>query len=105
MDGCTKKYVDKLQTLQFHGKKVIYQYSINGEKIANKDESNLHSELGLMLLENRPKRHLLNMMFDLKTNKPKLLTVPRGSMVLRSIHCIHFNEERKIVKYTGKVHM
>ena len=33
IDGCTKKYVDKLQTLQFRGKKVIYQYSFNGEKI------------------------------------------------------------------------
>ena len=47
-----------------------------------------------MLLENRPKRHLLNMMFNLKTNKPELLTVPRRSMVLRSNHCILFNEER-----------
>ena len=32
------------------------------------------------------------MMFDLKTRKPELLTVPRGSMVLRSKHCILFEE-------------
>ena len=42
-----KEYIDKLQTLQFRGIKIIYQYHINGRKIKNCDEDFLHKELGI----------------------------------------------------------
>ena len=94
IDGCAKKFLDKLQTLQFRGIKIIYQYNFEGDKVTYKDETRLHLELGLLYLEKRRNKHLLNMMFDLKTRKTELLAEPRGSMVLRSNHSIFFNEER-----------
>ena len=46
IDGCAKKFVDKLQSLQFRGIKIIYQYNFKGIKITNKDEARLRQELG-----------------------------------------------------------
>ena len=94
IEGCIKKHVDKLQALQFRGIKIIYQYIYTGRKITSKDESVLHAELGLLTLENRRKKHLLNMMYNLKTRRPELLAEHRGSMILRSNQCILFNEDR-----------
>ena len=54
----------------------------------------LHAEIGLLTLENRRKKHLLNMMYNLKTRRPELLAEHRGSMILRSNQCILFNEDR-----------
>ena len=51
IDGCAKKFVDRLQTLQFRGIKIIYQYNFEGDKITFKDETRLHLELGLLYVE------------------------------------------------------
>ena len=48
MDAGPKKYIDKLQQLQFRGIKIIYQYHIEGRRIKNTDEALLRSTLGLM---------------------------------------------------------
>ena len=52
IDGGPKKYIDKLQTLQFRGIKIIYQYHIAGREIKNCDEDFLDKELGLSYLSN-----------------------------------------------------
>ena len=44
IDGCAKKFVDKLQTLQFRGIKMTYQYNFEGDEITYKDETRLHLE-------------------------------------------------------------
>ena len=65
-DSGPKKYIDKLQCLQFRGIKIIYQYCIDGRKIKNSDEPRLHGELGLSYLKCRRNKHILHMMFALK---------------------------------------
>ena len=50
IDSGPKKYINKLQILQFRGIKIIYQYFVNERKITSQDEEILHSELGLQFL-------------------------------------------------------
>ena len=65
-----KKYIDKLQALQFRGIQIIYRYRINNRRIKNRDGAYLHKELRLSYLVCRCRRHLLHMMFNLKMQRP-----------------------------------
>ena len=73
IDSGPKKYIDRLQVLQFRGIKIIYQYHIDGIRIKNSDESHLHGELDLAYLKIRRNRHLLHMMFNLVQRRPDML--------------------------------
>ena len=84
IDGGTRKYLDKLQALQFRGIKIVYQYCIDGRRITNKDELQLHQNLNLAFLEDRRKKHLLKMMFDFKTRKPEYVIDQSNRRNLRS---------------------
>ena len=70
IDSGPKKYIYKLQALQFRGIQIIYQYHINDSRIKNRDEAYLHKELLLSYLVCRRRRHLLHMMFNLKMQRP-----------------------------------
>ena len=88
-----KKYVEELQSQQFRGIKIIYQYDIDGKKITNKDETMLHDQLGLSYLENQRKQHLLKLMYTVMSRRPDLLIVRERERVLQSDKCIHFEEK------------
>ena len=60
VDSGPKKYIDKLQSLQFRGIQIIYQYCIDGRRIKNRDEDYLHKELRLSYLICRRCRHVLH---------------------------------------------
>ena len=47
IDSGSKKYIEKLQKLQFRGIKIISQYCFQGHKILTTMKKNLHTELGL----------------------------------------------------------
>ena len=49
IDGCAKKFMDKLQSLQFRGITIIYQYNFKRIKITNKDEARLQEVFPLYL--------------------------------------------------------
>ena len=93
IDCCVKKYIEKLQRLQFRGIKIIYQYKIEGKQITNKDEMKLHHNLKLSYLEERRKRHLLNMMYSLVAQRKDLIVVNNTERSLRSDRNIHFEED------------
>ena len=93
-DSGPKKYIDKLQCLQFRGIKIIYQYCIDGRKIKNRDEACLHGELGLSYLKCRRNKHILHMMFALKSRRPDLLDSRDKKIVLRSNLNIRFKEDK-----------
>ena len=94
IDSGPKKYVEKLQILQFRGIKIIYQYYIEGRKIKSSDEEHLHSEIGLQFLNERRKKHLLHMMYNLKIRHPDLLDVREKGMQLRSSSNVRFKEHK-----------
>ena len=105
IDGGPKYYIDNLQRLQFRGIQIIYLYLVNGREIASSDEVYLHNHLNLSFLETRRKRHLLTMMFDLKTRRPDLILGPKqNSMNLRSNRTIIFYEELVNYELYGKSH-
>ena len=87
-----KKYIDKLQILQFRGIKIIYQFYIDGRKIKNSDETLLHSELGLQYLKERRKEHLLHMMYKLRDQSPDLIDTRDKGILLRSNSNVTFKE-------------
>ena len=89
IDSGPKKYVEKLQILQFRGIKIIYQYYIEGRKIKSSDE-----ELGLQFLNERRKKHLLHMMYNLKIRHPDLLDVREKGIQLRSSSNVRFKEHK-----------
>ena len=84
LDSCSKYYIEKLQKLQFRGIKIIYQYSWNGKPLTSADEDVLHDELGIVLLKYRRIRHLLIIMFDLKSRRYDLLDSFDYGISLRS---------------------
>ena len=90
----SERYIDKLQSLQFRGIQIIYNYYIDGRSIKNSDEENLHNVLGLTYLKDRRKRHILHMMFNLTQRRPDMLDVRDKEIVIRSSSHININEER-----------
>ena len=85
--------VEKLQSLQFRGIKIIYQYCIDGCRIKNSDEARLHGELGLTYLKERRNRHILHMIFVLKNRRPELLDMRDRKITLRTSSNIKFKED------------
>ena len=92
IDSGPKKYIDKLQALQFRGIKIIYQYCIDGRRIKNEDENLLHKELRLSFLVHRRRRHVLHMMYKLKDTNPDMLDTRYKGCELRSSTKINFKE-------------
>ena len=70
IDSGSKKYAEKMQTLQFRDIKITFQYCIDSRKIKNRDEGRLNREVGLHFLKERRKRHVLHMMYNLKIRHP-----------------------------------
>ena len=94
IDAGPKKYIDKLQQLQFRGIQIIYQYHFEGRRIKNSDKTLLQSSLSLMELRFRRKKHLLQMMYGLKSRKPNLVEHKNRSMTLRSDKNIAFRQDK-----------
>ena len=94
IDSGPKKYIDRLQVLQFRGIQIIYQYCIDGRRIKNSDENRLHCELKLSLLIVRRIRHLLHMMYNLVWRCPEKLDSRDKGIFLRSSQNVKFKEEK-----------
>ena len=94
VDSGPKKYIDKLQALQFRGIKIIYHYYIEGRRIKNNDEEYLHSELNLSYLNIRRRRHILHMMYNLVERNPALLDTRDKGIILRSSNSVNFIEQK-----------
>ena len=94
IDSGPKKYIDKLQALQFRGIQIIYQYHINGRRIKNTDEDYLHKELRISYLVQRRQRHILHMMYNLRLRRPELLDTRDKGKELRSSKLINFKEDK-----------
>ena len=94
IDSGPKKYIDKLQTLQFRGIKIIYQYHYDGRKIKSTDEQHLHTEVGLTYLHKRRQKHLLQAMYSLKNRIPELLDTRDKGIELRSTLHVRFKEHK-----------
>ena len=77
--------------MQFRGIKIIYQYSWNGKPLTSADEDVLHDELGIVLLKYRRIRHLLIVMFDLKSRHYDLLDSYDCGISLRSSSKVKFD--------------
>ena len=87
-------YVDKLQTLQSRRIKIIKQYFIDGRKIKSSDEKLLHSETYFQFLKERRKKHLLYMMFNMKTKNPEILDTRDKGIQLRSSSHVRFKAHK-----------
>ena len=94
IDSGPKKYIDRLQALQFRGIKIIYQYYFNDRRIKNSDEAFLHKELKLSYLKIRRIRHLLQMMYNLVQRRPDMLDLRDKGICLRSSQNVNFKEEK-----------
>ena len=68
--------------------------SINKRKIKSSDQEYLHTELGLVYLINRRRRHVLHMMFNLVKGRPDMLDVRDKGIVLRGSQNVLFKERK-----------
>ena len=84
--------MEKLQLLQFRGIKIIYKYHLDGRKIKSSDEERLHSEIGLQPLKERRKKHILHMMYNMKTSHPNVIDNRDRGIHLRSSSNVNFKE-------------
>ena len=96
IDSGSKKYVEKLQLLQFRDIQIIYKYHVDGRKIKRSDEERLHSEIGLQHLKERRKKHILHMMYNMKTSHPDVIDTRDKGMNLRSSSNVNFKEYKLI---------
>ena len=92
IDSGPKKYVEKLQLLQFIGIKIIYKYHVDGRKIKSNDEERLHSEIGVQPLKERRKKHVLDTMYNMKTSHPDVIDTRDKGIKLRSSSNVDFKE-------------